>query len=56
MFTIKDLEHYEEDFKNIGITDSNTMLGVLNTLDQVAEITYYIKKNSIEYDKERKEN
>lgn len=47
MFNISDLEHYEQDFKQIGINDTNTMLGILNALNEVAEITYYIDKNEI---------
>ena len=44
MFTEKELNDYEEDFITLGITDQNTMLGILNTLDEIAEITYYIEK------------
>lgn len=44
MFTEKELNDYEEDFITLGITDPNTMLGVLNTLEELAEITYYIEK------------
>ena len=44
MFTINEVNEYEEDFKTLGITDQETMLGMLNTLDELAEITYYIEK------------
>ena len=44
MFTKKELNEYEEDFRTLGITDPDTMLGILNTLDELAEITYYIEK------------
>ena len=44
MFTKNELNDYEEDFIALGITDQNTMLGILNTLDDIAEITYYIEK------------
>ena len=47
MFTINDLEHYEQDFRKIGINDTDTMLGILNALNEVAEITYYVDKNKI---------
>ena len=47
MFNISDLEHYEQDFRKIGINDKDTMLGILNALNEVAEITYYIYKNNI---------
>ena len=50
MFTINDLEHYEQDFRKIGINDIDTMLGILNALNEVAEITYYIDKNNFKYD------
>ena len=50
MFTINDLEHYEQDFRIIGIDDADMMLGILNTLNEVAEITYYVDKNKIKYD------
>lgn len=50
MFNKKDLEHYESDFNQLNITNEDTMIGILNTLDQVAEITYYIIKNSIDHD------
>ena len=50
MFTINDLEHYEQDFRKIGIDDTDMMLGILNTLNEVAEITYYVDKNKIKYD------
>lgn len=36
--------------KKIGIDDTDMMLGVLNTLNEVAEITYYVDKNKIKYD------
>lgn len=44
MFTINEVTDYEEDFRTLGITDQETMLGMLNTLDELAEITYYIEK------------
>ena len=44
MFTKNELNDYEEAFITLGITDQNTMLGILNTLDELAEITYHIKK------------
>ncbi len=44
MFTINEVNEFEEDFKTLGITDQKTMLGMLNTLDELAEITYYIEK------------
>jgi|GEM_PF-5352222 len=45
MFTHNDLIKYEEDFNKLGITDKNAMLGILNMLDELAEINYYIFKN-----------
>lgn len=45
MFIYNDLINYEEDFNKLDITDKNAMLGVLNTLDELAEINYYIFKN-----------
>ena len=44
MFTKNELNDYEEDFITLEITDQNTMLGILNTFDEIAEITYYIEK------------
>ena len=44
MFSKNEVTDYEEDFHKLGITDQNTMLGILNTLDEIAEITYYIEK------------
>ena len=44
MFTINEVTDYEEDFRTLGITDQATMLGILNALDELAEITYYIEK------------
>lgn len=44
MYTQKEVTNYEEDFYKLEITDQETMLGVLNTLDELAEITYYIEK------------
>lgn len=41
MFTSNDLSNYEEDFEALEIKDKETMLGILNTLDELAEITYY---------------
>lgn len=52
MFCINDLEHYEQDFKAIGIEDTDMMLGILNTLNEVAEVTYYINKMGYRDDKE----
>ena len=49
MFTINEVTDYEEDFRTLGITDQVTMLGMLNTLDELAEITYYIEKQQ-DYD------
>jgi hypothetical protein len=49
MFTINEVNDYEEDFKTLGITDQETMLGMLNALDELAEITYYIEKQQ-DYD------
>ena len=45
MFIYNDLINHEEDFNKLDITDKNAMLGVLNTLDELAEINYYIFKN-----------
>ena len=45
MFIYNDLTKYEEDFKTLNITDKDSMLGILNTLDEIAEITYYYFKN-----------
>lgn len=44
MFTENELNDYEEDFKTLKIGDRKMMLGILNTLDELAEITYYIEK------------
>lgn len=44
MFTENELNDYEEDFKTLKISDRKMMLGILNTLDELAEITYYIEK------------
>ena len=52
MFIHNDLIKYEKDLDNLGITDKKTMLGTLNTLDEMAEITYYIFKNEEKHDKE----
>lgn len=56
MFVHKDLSKYEEDFTILNIKDEEAMLGILNTLDELAEITYYNFKNTKKYDKETKEN
>lgn len=48
MFYDKDLEHYENDFKQIGIEDIEEIQGILNCLDEMAELTYYTYKNNIE--------
>lgn len=45
MFIYNDLKEYNEDLDKLGITDTNAMLGILNTLDELAEINYYIFKN-----------
>lgn len=45
MFIYNDLTKYEEDFKTLNITDKDSMLGILNTLDEIAEITFYNFKN-----------
>ncbi len=44
MFSKNEVTDYEEDFYRLGITNQETMLGILNTLDEIAEITYYIEK------------
>ncbi len=44
MFSKNEVTDYEEDFHRLGITNQETMLGILNTLDEIAEITYYIEK------------
>lgn len=41
MFIHNDLSKYEEEFSLLNIKDEKTMLGILNTLDEIAEITYY---------------
>ena len=50
MFIHKDLSNYEEDFTLLNINDEETMLGILNTLDELAEITYYNFKKTEYYD------
>lgn len=45
MFIYSDLKEYNEEIDKLGITDTNAMLGILNTLDELAEINYYIFKN-----------
>lgn len=45
MFTYNDLTKYEKELKTLNISDEDTMLGILNTLDELAEINYYIFKN-----------
>lgn len=40
MFKYNDLENYEEEFEALEIKDKEEMLGILNTLDAIAEITY----------------
>ena len=52
MFIYTDLINYENDFYELNITDKDSMLGILNTLDEIAEINYYIFKIEKEYDKE----
>jgi len=41
MFLNNELSNYEEDFEALEIKDKETMLGILNVLDEIAEITYY---------------
>ena len=45
MFIYNDLIEYEKDFKTLNINDDDSLLGILNTLDEIAEITYYNFKN-----------
>ena len=50
MFLINDICQYETDFIPLNIKDKETMLGILNTLDELAEITYYNYKKTEYYD------
>lgn len=46
MFIDKDLQDYEHEFEALEIKDKEVMLGILNTLNEIAEITYYNFKNN----------
>lgn len=47
MTTKQDLEHYKKYFDELGVIDENDIIGIINFLKELAEITYYIYKKAI---------
>ncbi len=47
MFNLADVKAYEQEFKEMGITDIEEMKAILDTLADLADVTYYIYKNNI---------
>lgn len=47
MFNLADVNDYEHEFRKIGITDIEEMKEILDTLAELADVTYYIFKNNI---------
>ena len=47
MFNLADVKDYEHEFREMGITDIEAMKAILNTLAELADVTYYIFKNNI---------
>ena len=48
MFDVADVKAYEQEFKELGITDIAEIKAILDTLAELADITYYIFKNGIQ--------
>lgn len=47
MFNLADVKDYEHEFSKIGITDIEEMKGIMDTLAELADVTYYIFKNEL---------
>lgn len=47
MFNLADVKEYEHEFREMGITDIVEMKAILDTLAELADVTYYIFKNNI---------
>ena len=47
MFFDNEVQLYKKEFNALKINDLETMKGILEVLDEIAEITYYIDKKQI---------
>lgn len=47
MFNLADVKDYEHELKEMGITDIEEMKAIMDTLAELADVTYYIYKNNI---------
>jgi hypothetical protein len=47
MFNLADVNEYEHEFWKLGITDTEEMKVILDTLAELADVTYYIFKNNL---------